>query len=230
MATVLANVQGARSIAGVSTNTIANSWLDNATFNQPGNSGPRRFPDVRLDWNVTKNNQISADFVAATVAALRKSQKCPLVYLTGTVGGLMTSLKVEIKAPNGELLKDGTFEKTERYGHLIGQVAERTRVPVARVRGDPARLRKNVIVEGVTGMKETQVARGRPTLPRRERLSAHILCGHADVDISLSHDLLVREDPLPWLSDPPLALFHSTTTVPLKRVGLMRRRTMIRVV
>src|SRR5215472_13237493 len=60
MATLLGNVQAARSIAGVSTVTIFNPWLDNATFNQPGNSGPRRFPDARIDWNATKNDQISA--------------------------------------------------------------------------------------------------------------------------------------------------------------------------
>jgi hypothetical protein len=60
MATVLGNVQGARSGAGISTSTVFNPWLDNATFNQPGNSGPRRFPDARIDWNATKNDQISA--------------------------------------------------------------------------------------------------------------------------------------------------------------------------
>jgi hypothetical protein len=60
MAAIIAKAEGARSIAGVSTSTIANPWLDNATFNQPGNTGPRRFPDIRLDWNATKNDQISA--------------------------------------------------------------------------------------------------------------------------------------------------------------------------
>jgi hypothetical protein len=59
IATIIGNAEGARGIAGVSTSTIANSWLDNATFNQPG-TGSRRFPDVRLDWNATKNDQISA--------------------------------------------------------------------------------------------------------------------------------------------------------------------------
>jgi hypothetical protein len=60
MAAILANAEGARSMAGVNTSTVFNPWLDNAVFNQPGNTGPRRFPDVRLDWNVTKNDQISA--------------------------------------------------------------------------------------------------------------------------------------------------------------------------
>ena len=48
---------------------------------------------------------------------------CPVVYLTGTVGGLMTSLKVKVTDDKGSELKDGTFEKTERYGRLVGQLA-----------------------------------------------------------------------------------------------------------
>ncbi|HKF21889.1 MAG TPA: carboxypeptidase-like regulatory domain-containing protein [Candidatus Angelobacter sp.] len=59
-AAMIANTQGARTMTGVSSSGIFNPWLDNAVFNQAGNSGPRRFPDVRLDWNVTKNDQISA--------------------------------------------------------------------------------------------------------------------------------------------------------------------------
>jgi Neutral/alkaline non-lysosomal ceramidase, N-terminal len=86
---------------------------------------------VLVQWNChpetldSKNNQVSADFVASTVSALRKSQQCPVVYLTGTVGGLMTSLKVEIKGASGELLKDGTFEKTEAYGRRVAALADR---------------------------------------------------------------------------------------------------------
>src|SRR5262249_1026828 len=63
----LAKVQGGRSISGVSTTTF-NPWLDNATFNQPG-KGSRRFPDVRLDWNASKNDQISAIYHYSHFAA-----------------------------------------------------------------------------------------------------------------------------------------------------------------
>src|SRR5262249_31362025 len=38
---------------------------------------------------------------------------------------LMTSLKVEIKSPDGKPLADGTYEKTERYGVLLADVADR---------------------------------------------------------------------------------------------------------
>jgi hypothetical protein len=73
----------------------------------------------------SKNTLISADFVGYTVAALEKRHRCPVVYLTGTVGGLMSSLKVEIKGPDGKLLEDGTYEKTEEYGKRLADVADK---------------------------------------------------------------------------------------------------------
>ncbi len=86
---------------------------------------------VVVQWNChpetldSKNTLISADFVGYAVNHLREKRGCPVVYLTGTVGGLMTSLKVDIKGPDGQSLKDGTYEKTEKYGHLVAEVAER---------------------------------------------------------------------------------------------------------
>jgi hypothetical protein len=83
-----------------------------------------------VQWNChpetldSKNTQISADFVGYTVSYLHDKFKCPVVYLSGTVGGLLTSLKVEVKNEKGDVLEDGTFEKTERYGQLIGELAE----------------------------------------------------------------------------------------------------------
>src|SRR5262249_55414321 len=84
-----------------------------------------------VQWNChpetldSKNTQVSADFVGYTVGHLREKFRCPVVYLTGTVGGLMTSLHVEVKDEKGKALADGTFEKTERYGRLVGELAER---------------------------------------------------------------------------------------------------------
>jgi hypothetical protein len=86
---------------------------------------------ILVQWNChpetlgSKNTELSADFVAATVAYLRTKYSCPVAYFTGTVGGLMTSLHVEVKNEKGQPLADGTLEKTERYGRLIGQLAER---------------------------------------------------------------------------------------------------------
>jgi len=84
-----------------------------------------------VQWNChpetldSKNTEISADFVGYTVKYLNDKYHCPVVYLSGTVGGLMSSLKVEVKNEKGDVLEDGTVEKTERYGQLIGQLAEK---------------------------------------------------------------------------------------------------------
>ena len=84
-----------------------------------------------VQWNChpetlgSKNTEISADFVGYTVSALQDAHHCPVVYLTGTVGGLMTSLGVEVKEADGKELKDGTFEKTERYGRLLAEAADK---------------------------------------------------------------------------------------------------------
>ncbi len=85
---------------------------------------------VLVQWNChpetmdSKNTELTADYVATTVADLRKSQGCPVAYFTGTVGGLMTSLHVSIPGPDGKDLKDGTWEKTEAFGHKVAAVAE----------------------------------------------------------------------------------------------------------
>lgn len=82
-----------------------------------------------VQWNChpetlgSKNTEISSDYVAATVARLKKEYGCPIVYLTGTVGGLMTSLNVPIKDAAGKEWKDGTFEKTNLYGEKLAEKA-----------------------------------------------------------------------------------------------------------
>lgn len=86
---------------------------------------------VLVQWNChpetldDRNTEVSADYVAATVAALQKKHGCPVAYFTGTVGGLLTSLGVTVKNSQGELLKDGTFEKTELYGKMVADLADR---------------------------------------------------------------------------------------------------------
>ena len=97
-----------------------------------------RFKDSKSDkdvglvvqWNChpetlgSKNTLVSADFVGVTVKHLANRFRCPVVYLTGTVGGLMTTLGLSVKDEKGKELKDGTWEKTERYGVLLGKAAE----------------------------------------------------------------------------------------------------------
>src|SRR5262249_49176414 len=86
---------------------------------------------IIVQWNchpetlADKNTKISADYVGYTVKEVHEKHKCPVVYFTGTVGGLMTSLKVKIADESGTELRDGTFEKTERFGRLVGRVANK---------------------------------------------------------------------------------------------------------
>ena len=75
-----------------------------------------RVQTVTEDWN---------PLYYRTIKCFEEKHGCPVVYLTGTVGGLMTSLHVPIKDDKGTPLKDGTFEKTERYGRAIGKLADR---------------------------------------------------------------------------------------------------------
>lgn len=104
-----------------------------------------------VQWNChpetlgDKNTQISADFVGATVRTLRGKQRCPVVYLTGSVGGLMTSLHVAIKNAEGEALQDGTFAKTERYGELLAETAERALKAAKPVRLTPLQVKRRFV-------------------------------------------------------------------------------------
>jgi hypothetical protein len=82
-----------------------------------------------VGWNChpetldSKNTLLSADFVGYTIDEVRRHTGGPAVYLTGTVGGLMTSLGLDVRDESGSRLEDGTFAKTERYGRLVGQLA-----------------------------------------------------------------------------------------------------------
>src|SRR5262245_16019449 len=92
-------------------------------------SKTRKPAGIVVQWNChpetlgSKNTKLSADYVGYTVKEIKEKHGCPVVYLTGTVGGLMTSLNVKIQDEKGNELKDGTFEKTERFGRLVGKVA-----------------------------------------------------------------------------------------------------------
>ena len=86
---------------------------------------------ILVQWNChpetldSKNTELTADYVGDTVKHLQTTHKCPVAYFTGTVGGLMTSLHVEVRDAAGVLLKDGTFEKARRYGIEVGKLADR---------------------------------------------------------------------------------------------------------
>jgi hypothetical protein len=103
---------------------------------------------VVVQWNChpetldSANTKISADFVAGTVAHLKRKHAGAVVYLTGTVGGLMTSLDVPVKSADGRDLADGTFEKTERYGQLVGMAADKALESAKAARLTPLAVRR----------------------------------------------------------------------------------------
>jgi hypothetical protein len=86
---------------------------------------------IVVQWNChpetldSKNSRVSADFVGAAVKELKAKYNCPVVCLTGTVGGLMTSMHVDVRDGNGQRLPEGSVEKMRRYGELLaGKVGE----------------------------------------------------------------------------------------------------------
>ena len=113
--------------------------------------GANKAVGIVVQWNChpetldSKNTLLSADYVGYTVKHLKEKYRCPVVYLTGTVGGLMTSLKVEIKDPSGKPLADGTYEKTERYGVLLGEAAERALKTAKPINLTPLEVRSRAL-------------------------------------------------------------------------------------
>lgn len=111
----------------------------------------RQLAGLVVQWNChpetldSKNTEISADFVGYTVKELQEKQRCPVVYLTGTVGGLLTSLKVPIQDADGKALADGTFAKTERFGRLVGQAAAKALEKAKPLRLDPLQVRSREV-------------------------------------------------------------------------------------
>lgn len=101
-----------------------------------------------VQWNchpeaVERNNtELTADYVPATVSYLEKKLQGPVVYLTGTVGGLMSPIHVKVHDETGKPLQDGSFAMTERYGVLVGKLAERALSASTPIRLTPLEVRR----------------------------------------------------------------------------------------
>jgi hypothetical protein len=98
---------------------------------------------VLVQWNChpetvsSKTTELTADYVGTTIRHLSQKYQCPAIYFTGTVGGLMTTIGVPIKDRDGKRLPEGSWEKTERYGVLLGETAEKALKDAAQVRLTP---------------------------------------------------------------------------------------------
>jgi hypothetical protein len=83
-----------------------------------------------VQWNChpealgSENQLLTADFVASTVSALKEKHGCPVVYFTGTVGGLLAPPSGRLKNAAGELMGNGEFEFAEVYGKAVAGLAE----------------------------------------------------------------------------------------------------------
>ncbi len=82
-----------------------------------------------LQWNnhpetVDSNGTlITADFPTPALETMAKRLGCKGIYLTGTVGGLMTTIGVKVKDKAGKELALKTFETMNRLGELLGEKA-----------------------------------------------------------------------------------------------------------
>lgn len=92
------------------------------------------------------NKKISSDFVGYTINEIEKTTKSPAIVFTGAVGGLMTSLKVSVKNKKGEELKDGTYEKTAKYGELLALASLKSLQDATPISLSPITIRKKDIL------------------------------------------------------------------------------------
>ncbi|MFT3880152.1 MAG: hypothetical protein QM703_10890 [Gemmatales bacterium] len=84
---------------------------------------------ILMNWHchpetlADKNTKISADYVGYCRDDLAKRYDCPVAYFTGTVGGLMTTLHLQVRDEQGTLMPENSLAKTIEYGHQLAKVA-----------------------------------------------------------------------------------------------------------
>lgn len=104
-----------------------------------------------VQWNChpeamgSKNTQITADFPWATIAALKKKHDCPVVYVSGAVGGLMAPPDGVVKDAQGRELKEGDFEYTRVYGEMVAALAEKAMASARPIELTPFTIRSRTI-------------------------------------------------------------------------------------
>ena len=94
-------------------------------------AGSQSAAGLVVQWNChpeslgPANKLITADFPWATIAALESKYGCPVVYLSGAVGGLMSHPEGRIFDGGGRELPDGSFEYARLYGEAVAKLAGR---------------------------------------------------------------------------------------------------------
>src|SRR5581483_9585267 len=78
---------------------------------------------------------------------------------------LMTTLHLEVKDRAGKSLKDGTYEKTSRYGELLADAADRALASAKPIKTAPLQYRAKLIYPPIQN-KYFQLARQLGVLDR----------------------------------------------------------------
>lgn len=82
-----------------------------------------------VQWNChpeamgPKNTEITADFLYATIAKLEMEYQCPVVAVSGALGGLMAPPKRVIQDEQGRFLSEGDFVYSRLYGEAVAKLA-----------------------------------------------------------------------------------------------------------
>jgi hypothetical protein len=103
---------------------------------------------VLVNWHchpetlADKNTKISADYVGYCCEALQKKHQCPVAYFTGTVGGLLTTLGIQIRDEQGTLLPDKSLAQTIEYGKQLAKVADQALVNATTVNLTPLQFKR----------------------------------------------------------------------------------------
>ncbi len=98
---------------------------------------------VLVQWNChpeamgSRNRAITADFPATTIKVLQKRLKCPVVYISGAVGGLLAPPSEGVTSKDGTRLSTGDWAFAERYGQMVADLAEKAVKSTVPVRMTP---------------------------------------------------------------------------------------------
>ena len=100
--------------------------------NADGKPGANKKPRCLLvNWTchpealASKNKEITADFPYYTIRDLEKKYGCPVLYISGAVGGLMAPPRGIYQNADGSPLDDGNFEYCEKLGSDVAKLAEK---------------------------------------------------------------------------------------------------------
>jgi hypothetical protein len=103
--------------------------FDNVSKADADKGGDKKPRFLLVNWTchpealASENTEITADFPYYTVRDLEKKYGCPVLYISGAVGGLMAPPRGIYQKADGSPLDDGNFEYCERLGGDVAKLA-----------------------------------------------------------------------------------------------------------